>query len=224
MLPYRQAVFVKQEINDKSLNEQVFIGLENGLGMKKKFLSGLILIIMAAALVGCSAGSVTDEAQADGTDDMRIDSLLPDSEGDNEGVPAGASFSTLLPPEFMAHFKGHELAIDNNPLLGTYTTTSECIMILLPTGMYVWQENQDVPVITGTFELFRGAVGVSGNNSDAFTLESDTGPLYTVIITFTDEHAAQYGTIQVFDFYKEGVYRVTDVINDFWFEATRVDE
>jgi len=137
------------------------------------------------------------------------------------GADVSPPFSTFLPDEFMSGFKGHELSVDDNPLIGVYETTSGCIMILMTGGGYIWQEPIEVPAITGSYEIFEGTV--DGKNG-GFALESETGPLYTVIVTFRDENAATPGTIQVFDFYKEGVYRVTDLFGDFWFEATRIVE
>ena len=138
-----------------------------------------------------------------------------------EGDLLPEPFSTLLPPEYMARFEGYELPPYDHPMLGAYETTSGCIMILMSNGIYLWQENAEVPAITGLYEAFLGTVS---HEDEGLIFESDTGPLYTVIITFLDENAAMKGTIQVFDYYKEDVYRVTDLINDIWFEATRIPE
>ena len=122
----------------------------------------------------------------------------------------------------MSLFKGHELSIDDNPVIGVYETTSGCNMSLLPGGFYFWKDTPDAPTITGTYEIFEGTADGRDGAGGTFALESDTGPLYTVIVTFMEGQGASPGTIQVFDYYSEEVYRVTDLFNDIWFEATRI--
>ena len=172
---------------------------------------------MLFSLCGCFGGQTPppDEVLASPPEDVELEEQPADDDISSE------LFSAFLPDEFMSKIKGHEMSVNDNPLIGTYETTSGCIMILMTGGYYIWQDPMEVPAVTGIYEIFEGAID---GNTDEFSLESETGPLYTVIITFRDEYAAMYGTIQVFDFYKKGVYRVTDLINDFWFEATRILE
>jgi len=173
----------------------------------------IVLIIVLFSLAGCTAA----EPATLPPPPVEVQTL---PEG-VEGMPMPEPFSSVLPPEFMAHFEGFDLPSYDHPLLGAYETTSGCIMILMSNGIYLWQENAEVPAITGLYEVFLGTVA---HEEEGIIFESDTGPLYTVIITFLDENAAMEGTIQVFDYYKEDVYRVTDLINDIWFEATRIPE
>ena len=165
-------------------------------------------------LPGGSGDGLQDEAQ-EGDDGQGAGG--PDAEGADQPL-----FSESLPEEFMAFFKGHEMSGDDNPVIGTYITTSGCIMILLPGGLYAWQDSTDgekTPAIGGRYEIFEGTLhGETGE----YVLESDTGPLYTVIVTFNAGHNAMPGTIQIFDYYDEEMYRVTDLINNIWFEATRI--
>ncbi len=142
-----------------------------------------------------------------------------DTATDTEEAPP-TTFSESLPPEIMEPYKDHELFLDNNPLIGTYKTTSGCTMILQADGNYSWQDSPASPVITGTYELYEGTVSGQGDTMQ-YLLESATGPLYSVFVTFNPGQNASAGTIQVFDYQREGTYNVTDLMNGIWFEATR---
>jgi len=174
----------------------------------------VIVIVLAFSLAGCRADEPAPFAAPP-------DVVQNQPYEHNEEFSLPPPFSLQLPNEFMEHLEGRELPIDGHPLLGAYETTSGCIMVLMANGIYLWQEDAEVPAVTGVYEVYRGTVN---EEKGGLLLESDTGPLYTVIITFIDENAAMPGTIQVFDYYKKDVYRVTDLMNDIWFEATRIPD
>jgi hypothetical protein len=114
------------------------------------------------------------------------------------------------------------LSVDDNPVIGEYQTTSGCIMILMKGGNYTWQDKPDDPnVIRGTYEIFEGTLDGREDSSDTYTLESETGPVYTVIITFDEGQDSTEGTIQVFDYQNDDLYYVSDLVSGIWFEANR---
>ena len=203
----------------------------------------ILAVLVMAMLTACATrdeapDGLPDEVQdwvqdesGDASQDGSGDGLQDEVQEGDDGQGAGGAdaeeadqplFSESLPEEFMAFFKGHEMSGDDNPVIGTYVTTSGCIMILLQGGLYAWQDSQDgekTPAIGGRYEIFEGTLyGETGE----YVFESDTGPLYTVIVTFDGGQNAAPGTIQVFDYYNEDMYRVTDIMNNIWFEATRI--
>jgi len=200
--------------------------------MIKQFLIIFLVIQVVVVLTACGTmqnqNALTGEAQ---TVVPEYDTSTPESLGDDKvnedesDISRPDPFSKDLPPEFMAFFEGHELPIEDNPMNGIYQTASGCIMILMSEGYYVWQDPiEDATAITGYYEIFEGTVKGQDNGKNVYTLKSDTGPLYTVIVTFNEGQASMPGTIQVFDYIDEGFYYVTDMINNIWFEVTRISD
>ena len=192
------------------------------------FIAGLA-IMMALALAACGPPAVPETPDEEPIEPAAQPEPLPvpaeDDMADEEDAAGQPLFSSILPEEFMAFFRGHELPAGDNPVTGAYSTTSGCLMTLTTSGVYTWQDYPDDPdsiMITGTYELFEGTIQGLDDGSADYVFESETGPLYTVIITFDGGQGAAAGALQVFDYYKEDVYRVTDLINEIWFEATRV--
>ena len=115
--------------------------------------------------------------------------------------------------EFIDLFDGYELSVDDNPLLGIYETESGANMVLMPGGGYLWQDlGETAEFIEGEYRIFLGAIGDSGE----IVTETETGPVFTVIIVFSDKVSF---TVQVFDDQGGDVFYITDIMNDFWFEA-----
>jgi len=190
-------------------------------------ISILIIIILTACSISSNQPETLKESKTDVTEnDKNPSDSLNDKDltnGDDEsGALSPTSFSAYLPPEFMAYFEGHRLSVEDNPVIGTYKTTSGCIMILLSKGYYVWQDTADSPAITGSYEIFEGTVKAQDDGENTFILESDTGSLYTVIVTFDEGQNASAGTVQVFDYIDDSEYYVTDLLNNIWFEAVKI--
>ncbi|MDR1798089.1 MAG: hypothetical protein LBR44_11785 [Clostridiales Family XIII bacterium] len=130
-------------------------------------------------------------------------------------------FSAYIPSAVMDLLEGHELDPADSPVVGAYTTTSGCLMTLLEDGGYRWQDTPDAPVITGSYEVYEGTAKNLDDGSLEYVTESDTGPVYTVFVTFDEGQGTMPGTVQVLDTYTKDVYRVTDIVNSIQFEATR---
>ena len=172
-------------------------------------------------LAGCFAAPPQNETTDNGQSEPSAGATSSDQEeASGDESPSAQPSGTFFPAEITDPFKGHEVSIADNPLIGTYTTTSGCTMILMADGRYSWQDTPQATPITGTYEIYEGTFS-GGMDEDHFVLESDTGPLYTVFVTFDAGQAAADGTIQVFDYQSDGVYYVTDLMNNIWFEATR---
>ena len=199
--------------------------------MKKKIGIAIFFVLLALLLSGCFfspfSGTASDSAQ-EKTLDVSAGVVEPEPEilaEETEPEPEESGtwrFRDGLPPEVMAYFEEHELSVDDNPLTGMYTTTSKCVIMLMPGGFYSWQDSPDAsktPAITGTYEIFAGTLSARPGD-DLYMLESDTGPLYTVFITFEEKENVSPGTMQVFDYQSDDLYYVTDIVNDIWFEAT----
>jgi len=195
---------------------------------RKNIILTSIAVFLAVALCACGVASNESESDSEATTDSIAEARdVPDEEAaDDDSSPADTDttvkFSDNLPEEVMALLKEHKLSVDDNPVIGEYQTTSGCIMVLLEGGKYTWQDKPDDPnVIRGTYEIFEGTLDGREDSSDTYTLESETGPIYTVIITFDEGQDSVEGTIQVFDYQNDNLYYVSDLLTGHWFEANR---
>jgi hypothetical protein len=108
--------------------------------------------------------------------------------------------------------------------MGSYITTSGVKMDLGEGGFYSWDERDlGGALVTGRYEIYEGTPKGNDDGSFEYVYESETGPIYTVLIDFdqSDANSAVDVAIQVFDRYSDDVFRVTDILNNIWFEATR---
>lgn len=140
------------------------------------------------------------------------------SPSDGAGPPPRVTpdmFPDSILPEMVSKFEGYELSVDENPLIGIYELEAGGNMVLAPMGGYLWQ-GDDLAVITeGQYQIFMGAIGESGE----IVTETDTGPVFTVIIYYTDIGAPSPFTVQVFDDQGGDFFIVTDLMNDFSYGA-----
>ena len=191
-----------------------------GATRKSRLLVLLVAILLLSMLVGCRVAP-PQNGSANNRQTEPPTSTTPSEKDEKSGSeePSTKPSDTLFPAEIMELFKGHELSLRDNPLIGTYTTTSGCTMILMSGGRYSWQDSPQARVITGTYEIYEGTFG--GGTGQNYILESSTGPLYTVFVTFDAGQNASEGTVQVFDYRSDNLYYVTDLLNNIWFEATK---
>ena len=148
------------------------------------------------------------------------------------GGMGGCLGSKLLKPggsgargheDFRAVLSGHEMELEGNPVAGFYLTTSGVMLSILEDGKYSWDETRvGGQAVAGTYEIFEGTLKDLGDGTTDYVYESDTGPVYTLWIEFDRDESGKVApfTIQVFDYYNEDVYRVTDIVYGTVFEAT----
>jgi hypothetical protein len=117
---------------------------------------------------------------------------------------------------------GHEMPLEGNPVAGIYITTSGVNLMINEDGSYSWDEtNIGGAKVVGTYTIYEGTLKELDDGSNEYVLESDTGPVYTLLIEFDQTLGASTPfTIQVFDKYTEDVFRVTDLQFGTQFEAT----
>ena len=191
----------------------------------KRFVLLMFCASFILAFNACTSSSGSEEVTfGSGLQDTLVYDLRDNELDEESDILRPTPFSTYLPIEFMAFYEGHELPIEDNPVTGIYRTTSDCIMVLMAEGQYIWQDSPDTTAITGFYEVFEGSLKGQEDGKNLFVLESDTGPVYTVIVTFNEGQGTMGGTIQVFDFIDDEVFYVTDLFNDIWFRAFRVIE
>lgn len=185
-----------------------------------------VLVVLTAVvlgmLFGCGAPSQQSSAEVEqSTETKEIDAIQDEDEAQDEAAASSSSLDAFgMPPEIRDLFEGHELSLSNNPLLGTYTTTSGCVMVLMEDGSYSWQDTPDTPALTGKYFIYEGSLD-GRSNTEAYSLESDTGPLYTVFVLFDKGQGASDFTVQVFDYQNNELYYVSDLVNGIWFEANK---
>jgi hypothetical protein len=128
--------------------------------------------------------------------------------------------------KFNGFLDGHELALAGNPVLGSYRTTSGCKVEFKEDGSYRWEES-DV-FLLGRYEIYEGTPTPGG--AEEYTYKSDTGSIYTIVVYYDDPEdlapnqvvPASEISIFVYDTYTTDVFRVTDLMNNLWFEATAI--
>ncbi|MDR1421871.1 MAG: hypothetical protein LBI64_03280 [Coriobacteriales bacterium] len=192
-----------------------------------RFIFAMTLILVAITLISCNSKTGDDLAEVPTEAPTPPDGGTDGAIGRDEGTPStggSASDGALSFEELVA---AHELPLAGNPIAGSYITTSGIDMRLGEDGSYRWDEGvMDGPLLTGSYTVSAGTMQQMPTGEMDYVFESQTGPVYTVIIEFDAESAqatgAVSGTIQVFDAYSDTVFRVTDLRNYVQFEATRV--
>ncbi|MDR1796423.1 MAG: hypothetical protein LBR44_03110 [Clostridiales Family XIII bacterium] len=186
--------------------------------MKKYF--GLLVLLLAVllALASCFGGPRA------GTEPPASSEGIAGSSED-EGGSESAALGTIDAGELNPYLEGHLMPLAGNPVAGEYITTSGVKLSIGEDGSYLWDER---PVggtyISGRYELYEGTAKGNDDGSTEYVFESDTGPVYTMVIDFDDTGDGLEGadmTIQVYDWYTADVYRVTDLLYQTQFEATR---
>jgi hypothetical protein len=151
-----------------------------------------------------------------------------ESQTDSESQDSAAKDSSDSTPSqseqsFEKQFKAHVLPLKDNPVIGTYRTSGGVLLTLTESGEYRWEEADYL--VKGEYRVSEGTIG-----QDEYVLESDTGPLYTVLVNLQTSGDFEEGQIKpntevsvwVFDFYNTDVWRVTDMMSGTQFEATRI--
>jgi hypothetical protein len=176
---------------------------------------------MFLSLFGCTLPSSSQEqADSENLSDKTSDS--PASSNSSNSSDSSNSSSTQDEESFEQQLENHALPLTGNPVIGTYRTSGGVLLTLTEAGEYRWQE-QDY-LVKGEYQVSEGTV-----SGDGYILESETGPLYTVIVklqTTGDFEEGQIApnveaSILVFDFYSTDVWRVTELMTGVQFEATR---
>jgi hypothetical protein len=118
----------------------------------------------------------------------------------------------------------NEIPVADNPLIGEYITTGGVHITLTDAGEYRWLEPNGM-LVKGVYTISKGT-----SNGTEYVYESETGPLYTLMIELQTEGDFEEGQIVpntpfsmlVFDYYHDNVWRVTMLDRpNLWFEATK---
>ncbi|MDR0852904.1 MAG: hypothetical protein LBN34_00855 [Clostridiales Family XIII bacterium] len=185
--------------------------MRKNIELKKLLVFALALSLvlsMSALLTGCASGS------GDGAENQT-------TSGSESGVDEDdvlGSMNEML--------RGHDVDVSESPVAGSYTTTSGCKVELGEDGSYRWEEPDGV-FLKGSYELFEGTPVGGGE----YVTESETGAIYTVVVYYDLVEEANLEEKQVipasdvsvfvYDTYDKDVFRVSDLMNDIQFEATR---